>query len=116
MKSVALTSTEKLTRTLDKSPRQLSRVVAWELRRFCASRPFWLQALGFLCFSFFLTWAQGTPDSFRLAGSRDTFGDILHQRVEPNLQKPDDHHGGDRSCCPPFDHSRYDGNRKLSCD
>lgn len=65
MNSVALTSTERLPRALDKSPRPLARVVAWELRRFCASRLFWLQALGFLCFSFFLTWAQGTPDSFR---------------------------------------------------
>ena len=67
MNSVALTSTRRLTRALDKSPRPLARVVAWELRRFCASRLFWLQALGFLCFSLFLTWAQGTPDSFRHA-------------------------------------------------
>ena len=32
-------------------------VLAWELRRFRASRLFWLQALGFFCLSLFVTWA-----------------------------------------------------------
>jgi ABC-type transport system involved in multi-copper enzyme maturation permease subunit len=56
MNSTALTSTGKLTRAIQR-PRPLTRVMTWELRRFCASRLFWLQALGFFCFSLFLTWA-----------------------------------------------------------
>jgi len=48
-------------------PRPLLSVMAWELRRFRASRLFWLQALGFFCFLLFLTWAQGTPESFHHA-------------------------------------------------
>ncbi|EFH79586.1 ABC transporter permease [Ktedonobacter racemifer] len=67
MHITALTGTGKRTRSLDKSLRPLARVMAWELRRFCASRLFWLQALGFFCFLLFLTWAQGMPDSFRHA-------------------------------------------------
>ena len=67
MHITALSGTRKLIRSLDKSPRPLAHVMAWELRRFCASRLFWLQALGYFCFSLFLTWAQGTPDSFRHA-------------------------------------------------
>jgi ABC-type transport system involved in multi-copper enzyme maturation permease subunit len=56
MTSTALTSTGKLTRSIER-PRPLTRVMTWEFRRFCASRLFWLQALGFFCFSLFLTWA-----------------------------------------------------------
>jgi ABC-type transport system involved in multi-copper enzyme maturation permease subunit len=56
MNSTALTSTGKLTRAIQR-PHPLTRVMTWELRRFCASRLFWLQALGFFCFSLFLTWA-----------------------------------------------------------
>jgi ABC-type transport system involved in multi-copper enzyme maturation permease subunit len=41
--------------------------MAWELRRFRASRLFWLQALGFFCFLLFLTWAQQAPDTFGTA-------------------------------------------------
>jgi ABC-type transport system involved in multi-copper enzyme maturation permease subunit len=40
----------------------LLNVLFWELRRFCASRLFWLQALGFFCVLLFLTWAQKTPE------------------------------------------------------
>jgi ABC-type transport system involved in multi-copper enzyme maturation permease subunit len=32
-------------------------VLIWELRRFSASRLFWLQALGFFCLTVFVTWA-----------------------------------------------------------
>jgi ABC-type transport system involved in multi-copper enzyme maturation permease subunit len=60
MHSTALTSTGKLTRAIER-PLPLTRVMAWELRRFRASRLFWLQALGFFCFLLFLTWAQKTP-------------------------------------------------------
>jgi len=41
--------------------------MAWELRRFRASRLFWLQALGFFCFLLFLTWAQQAPEQFSTA-------------------------------------------------
>jgi ABC-type transport system involved in multi-copper enzyme maturation permease subunit len=40
----------------------LLNVMLWELRRFRASRLFWLQALGFFCFLLFLTWARKTPE------------------------------------------------------
>jgi ABC-type transport system involved in multi-copper enzyme maturation permease subunit len=56
MHITALTSTGKLTRSIER-PRPLTRVMTWELRRFCASRLFWLQALGFFCLSLFVTWA-----------------------------------------------------------
>ncbi len=56
MTITALTSTGKLTRSIER-PRPLTRVMTWEFRRFCASRLFWLQALGFFCFSLFVTWA-----------------------------------------------------------
>jgi ABC-type transport system involved in multi-copper enzyme maturation permease subunit len=60
MTSTALTSTGKLTRTIER-PRPLTRVMAWELRRFCASRLFWLQALGFFGLSTFVIWTQQIP-------------------------------------------------------
>jgi hypothetical protein len=60
MKITALTSTGKPTRTIQRS-RPLIRVLAWELRRFCASRLLWLQALGFFGLSLFLTWSQQIP-------------------------------------------------------
>jgi len=63
MTITALTSTGKPTRSIER-PRPLTRVMAWELRRFRASRLFWLQALGFFCFLLFLTWAQQAPVRF----------------------------------------------------
>jgi ABC-type transport system involved in multi-copper enzyme maturation permease subunit len=65
MNITALTSTGQQTRTIER-PRLLLRVMAWELRRFCASRLFWLQALGFFCFLLFLTWAMRMPDQFTI--------------------------------------------------
>ncbi len=59
MNSTALASTSQQTRVIER-PRPLTRVMAWELRRFRASHLFWLQALGFFGFLLFLTWAQGT--------------------------------------------------------
>jgi ABC-type transport system involved in multi-copper enzyme maturation permease subunit len=56
MNITALTSTGQQTRSIGR-PRPLTRVMTWEFRRFCASRLFWLQALGFFCFSLFVTWA-----------------------------------------------------------
>jgi ABC-type transport system involved in multi-copper enzyme maturation permease subunit len=49
------------TRAAIERPHPLIRVMAWELRRFCASRLFWVQALGFFGLSLFLTWAQQIP-------------------------------------------------------
>jgi ABC-type transport system involved in multi-copper enzyme maturation permease subunit len=49
------------TRAAIERPHPLIRVMAWELRRFCASRLFWVQALGFFGLSLFLTWAQQMP-------------------------------------------------------
>jgi len=66
MNIIALTSTSQQMRASDR-PNPLLSVMAWELRRFRASRLFWLQALGFFCFLLFLTWAQGTPENFRHA-------------------------------------------------
>src|SRR6266567_7450443 len=63
MNITALTSTVKPTRAIE-LPRPLTRVMAWELRRFGASRLFWLQALGFYCLLLFLTWASRTPNQF----------------------------------------------------
>ena len=63
MNITALTSTGKQTRTIER-PHPLTRVMAWELRRFCASRLFWLQALSFFCFLSLVTWAQRTTSQF----------------------------------------------------
>jgi ABC-type transport system involved in multi-copper enzyme maturation permease subunit len=51
-------------------PQPLLAVLVWELRRFAASRVFWLQALGLFCFLVLLTWAQATLDQYsKLAAS-----------------------------------------------
>jgi ABC-type transport system involved in multi-copper enzyme maturation permease subunit len=39
-------------------------VLTWELRRFRASRLFWLQALGFFFLTLFVTWFGRTPENF----------------------------------------------------
>src|SRR5712671_2583168 len=52
------------TRAAIERPHPLIRVMAWELRRFCASRLFWVQALGFFGLSLFLTWALHAPVNF----------------------------------------------------
>jgi ABC-type transport system involved in multi-copper enzyme maturation permease subunit len=65
MNITLLSSAEQQTQTIER-PRLLLSVMAWELRRFCASRLFWLQALGFFCFLLFLTWAMRMPDQFTI--------------------------------------------------
>ncbi len=60
MTITTLASTGKPTRTIGRSS-LLLRVMAWELRRFCTSRLFWLQALGFFCLSSCVIWAQQIP-------------------------------------------------------
>jgi ABC-type transport system involved in multi-copper enzyme maturation permease subunit len=42
----------------------LLHVLRWELRRFLASRLFWFQALGFLCFQLFLTWVLHASEGY----------------------------------------------------
>jgi ABC-type transport system involved in multi-copper enzyme maturation permease subunit len=63
MNITALTSTEQRTRTIER-PRLLARVMAWELRRFLASRLFWFQALGLFGFLLLMTWALHAPENF----------------------------------------------------
>src|SRR5258708_8323960 len=63
MTITVLTNTATPPRVIQRSP-LLARVMAWELRRFCASRLFWVQALGFFGFSLFLTWALHAPVNF----------------------------------------------------
>jgi hypothetical protein len=72
MNITVLTSTGKPTRTIQ-HPRPLLRVMAWELRRFCASRLFWLQALGFFCLSSFVIWAQQIPLTLNHAHAKVPF-------------------------------------------
>jgi ABC-type transport system involved in multi-copper enzyme maturation permease subunit len=63
--STALTTPRIQTQTIQ-HPSPLLAVMAWELRRFRASRLFWLQALGFFCFALLLMWALHAPENFGL--------------------------------------------------
>jgi ABC-type transport system involved in multi-copper enzyme maturation permease subunit len=49
----------------------------WELRRFCASRLFWLQALGVFCFLLLLTWAQKMPEHVSIGIRHVTFSGFV---------------------------------------
>jgi ABC-type transport system involved in multi-copper enzyme maturation permease subunit len=63
MSTTALTGSRRRARD-NQRPHPLLSVLVWELRRFRASRIFWLQALGFFCLSLFFVWAtQKVPDS-----------------------------------------------------
>lgn len=59
----ALASTGQHIRTM-KRAHPLARVLTWEVRRFRASRLFWLQALSFFGLFLFLTWVSGTSIEF----------------------------------------------------
>jgi ABC-type transport system involved in multi-copper enzyme maturation permease subunit len=63
MSITTLTSASQQTRPIERQ-RPLLSVMAWELRRFGASRLFWLQALGFFCLLLFLAWASRMPNQF----------------------------------------------------
>ncbi len=63
MTMTALTDTGRPS-LVGRHPHPLARVMAWELRRFGASRPFWFQALGVFGFFLLLTWVQGTTIHF----------------------------------------------------
>lgn len=62
MTITALTSTEQSVRVIQR-PRLLTRVIAWEFRRFFASRLFWFQALGLFGFLLLMTWALHSPEN-----------------------------------------------------
>ena len=68
MSTTATPSARKPTQAI-RRPHPLARVLTWELRRFRASRLFWLQAFGFFCLSLFMlgvtspgTFPGSTPD------------------------------------------------------
>jgi ABC-type transport system involved in multi-copper enzyme maturation permease subunit len=62
MTITALTGTIQQTRTIGRSS-PLLRVMAWEFRRFFASRLFWFQALGLFGFLLLMTWALHAPEN-----------------------------------------------------
>jgi ABC-type transport system involved in multi-copper enzyme maturation permease subunit len=51
--------------------------MCWELRRFCASRLFWLQALGVFCFLLLLTWTQKTPEHVYIGTGHVAFSGFI---------------------------------------
>ena len=63
MKITALPTIGQQTRAIGR-PSSLTRVMAWEFRRFRASRLFWFQALGFFGFLLLITWALHAPENF----------------------------------------------------
>lgn len=67
MDSTAMASRAKQTQFAGR-PHPLGRVVTWELRRFSASRIFWVQALGFFLILLLVVWGLHAPDQFS-AGS-----------------------------------------------
>jgi ABC-type transport system involved in multi-copper enzyme maturation permease subunit len=60
--------TRKSTQTVSR-PNPLLSVLTWELRRFRASRLFWLQALGFFVLLLFVIWLGREPSSFTFMSS-----------------------------------------------
>ena len=65
MRSIALTHAHQQSRALPR-PHPLVAVMGWELRRYRASRLFWLQALGFFGIVLFVTWLSQMPSQFNL--------------------------------------------------
>jgi ABC-type transport system involved in multi-copper enzyme maturation permease subunit len=63
MSTVVLTSARQQTHAI-RSPRPLLAVLTWELRRYRASRVFWVQTLGLFGFLVLLTWVQATLDQY----------------------------------------------------
>ena len=75
MTTTALTSSRQQTRAT-RRPHPLLAVLAWELRRFRASRLFWVQALGFFCLALFFIWATQSPGHVPVASSNGSGFDI----------------------------------------
>ncbi len=65
MSTIALPHAHQQSRALRRS-HPLVAVIAWELRRYRASRLFWLQALGFFGIVLLVTWASQMPSQFNL--------------------------------------------------
>ena len=65
MSTTALTSSQKPVQQAMKRPNALLAVLTWELRRFRASRLFWIQALCFFVLLLFVLWFGREPDTFR---------------------------------------------------
>jgi len=75
MTTPALTTSRKPTRATLR-PHPLLAVLAWELRRFRASRLFWIQALGFFCLALFFIWATQGPSHIPANFSNGSVSDI----------------------------------------
>ena len=74
--TTALTSSGQQNRAIERL-RPLLSVMAWELRRFRASRLFWLQVLGFFCLILFITWSTQAPDHFSTGNGTVTFNGFV---------------------------------------
>ena len=72
MSTVALTRAHQQSRALPR-PHPLVAVIAWELRRYRASRLFWLQALAFFGLVLLVTWASQMPSQFTLGNAHVAF-------------------------------------------
>jgi ABC-type transport system involved in multi-copper enzyme maturation permease subunit len=75
MTTTVLTTSQEPAQAI-RRPHPLLAVLAWELRRFCASRLFWIQALGFFCLALFFIWATQGPSHISTASSNGSVSDI----------------------------------------
>lgn len=85
MSTTAVATPRLQARTIQR-PHPLLAVMFWELRRFRASRRFWLQALGFFVFSVFVTWA-GHSDMGTMIGNIPFNGSIANTSPWGILQR-----------------------------
>jgi ABC-type transport system involved in multi-copper enzyme maturation permease subunit len=76
MNITALTGTGQQTRAIGR-PSPLLSVMAWEFRRFLASRLFWFQALGLFGFWLLMMWALHAPESMGAGVSNGGSGEPL---------------------------------------
>src|SRR5215469_13098977 len=63
-------------------PQPLLGVLRWELRRFRASRLFWVQALGFFCLTLFVTWLGRAPEGFSVGNGQTVTRDLQRRTHE----------------------------------
>jgi ABC-type transport system involved in multi-copper enzyme maturation permease subunit len=75
MTTTTLTSSRQQTQAINR-PHPLLSVLVWELRRFCASRLFWIQALCFFCLALFFIWATQPSDHSHVTASNGTGFDV----------------------------------------
>src|SRR5215471_16665481 len=71
-----LTGARQETRAIRRPP-PLLEVLAWELRRFRASRLFWIQALCFFCLLLLVIWFGHRPSDFTIASNGLVFHGFL---------------------------------------